>query len=127
MWPDIWFASDLPAMAVTNANSAQIDSMISNAAQAQVPDGGPDVQQVVVTSPGDVHGEIINSDELPAEAMRKFHHGMEILEVCDDGVCRAVYELPKPGEVCEITCKQTEDDGWHCIESYVTTGECVIP
>ena len=106
----------MPAIAITNASVGQIDSMISNVAQAQVPDGDPDVQQVVVTSPGDAQGEIINFDLLPTEAMRKFHYGMEILEACDDGVCRAVYELPTPGEVGEITGKQTEDDGWHRVD-----------
>ena len=57
----------------------------------------------------------ISVDELPAVAMRKFHHGMEMVEECDDEVCRAVYELPKLREVWEVTCKQTEDGGWHCI------------
>ena len=69
MWPDnIGFhvASDLPAdpkheSMVKGMNAVQLDCMHLAVAQAQVQDGDPDdemdVQQVAVTSPGDVHGK----------------------------------------------------------------------
>ena len=51
-----------------------------------------------------VGGTIINVDEIGPDAKKKMVEGMEVIELCDDGIHRVVWQVPR-----------TVDGDWQCL------------
>ena len=49
-------------------------------------------------------GTIRNVDEICPDAKKRMVEGMEVIELCDDGIHRVVWEVPMAGVDCEWQC-----------------------
>ena len=51
-----------------------------------------------------VSGLIINVDEVGPDVKKRMVEGMEVIELCDDGIRRVVWQVPR-----------TVDGDWQCL------------
>ena len=90
-----------------------VEELMNESSPNQLPDveeimhqDGPsllDVDQVYLENENGL-GTIINVDEIGQDAKKKMVEGMAVIELCDDGIHRVVWQVPR-----------TVDGDWQCL------------